>query len=523
MRHVLLVAAWVVVATQTQAADPCASQYFQIRVVDEDTGRGVPLVELETTNNIRLVTDSAGVVAFLEPGLMDKTVWFTVRSHGYEHAKDGFGSQGKALKVTPGGKAELKVKRINIAERLYRVTGGGIYRDSVLLGLPTPITEPVLNGQVLGCDSVMSLIYKGKIFWIWGDTNQPKYPLGNFDATGAISELPGKGGLDPSVGVNFKYFVKPDGFVKGIAPIPGKGPTWPFAPVVLKVDGRERMFAGYGKIRGSSMETYERGLCVWNDETEQFEKVAEWRLDHPVVPTGHAFRGRVNGVEYIYFAAAMPLTRVRAKPELLKNLDNFETFTCLKEGSTMKNPQLDRDSRGRLRYSWKRNTPAVYQKEQDELIAKGLMKKEEALIQLHDVETGQPVLAHAGTVHWNAYRRKWIMIVCQQFGTSVLGETWYAEAPTPTGPWGPARKIVTHNEYSFYNPRHHPFFDQEGGRIIYFEGTYTHSFSGNKYQTPRYDYNQVMYRLDLADPRLKLPPASPNGILHEQVEPVPEL
>jgi hypothetical protein len=49
---------------------------------------------------------------------------------------------------------------------------------------------------------------------------------------------------------------------------------------------------------------------------------------------------------------------------------------------------------------------------------------------------------------------------------------------------------------------HHPFFDQDGGRTIYFEGTYCNTFSGNPEQTARYDYNQVMYRLDLADPRL---------------------
>ena len=39
--------------------------------------------------------------------------------------------------------------------------------------------------------------------------------------------------------------------------------------------------------------------------------------------------------------------------------------------------------------------------------------------------------------------------------------------------------------------------------MIYFEGTYTHTFSGNEHRTPRYDYNQIMYRLDLADERLK--------------------
>jgi hypothetical protein len=68
-----------------------------------------------------------------------------------------------------------------------------------------------------------------------------------------------------------------------------------------------------------------------------------------------------------------------------------------------------------------------------------------------------------------------------------------------------ARKVVTHDRYSFYNPTQHPMFDEERGRRIYFEGTYTTTFSGNANPTPRYDYNQIMYRLDLADPRLALP------------------
>ena len=71
-----------------------------------------------------------------------------------------------------------------------------------------------------------------------------------------------------------------------------------------------------------------------------------------------------------------------------------------------------------------------------------------------------------------------------------------------TGPWRKAKKVVTHDKYTFYNPVHHAFFDADGGRRIYFEGTYTQSFSGNPVATPRYDYNQIMYRLDLDDPRL---------------------
>ena len=67
------------------------------------------------------------------------------------------------------------------------------------------------------------------------------------------------------------------------------------------------------------------------------------------------------------------------------------------------------------------------------------------------------------------------------------------------------RKIVTHKEYSFYNPKQHPYFDKQGGRVIFFEGTYTTQFSGNVQKTPRYNYNQIMYTLDLAHPDLRLP------------------
>ena len=57
----------------------------------------------ETVNDMRLVTDSNGLAAFDEPGLMGQDVFFHVKSHGYEFPKDGFGYRGKALKVEPGG------------------------------------------------------------------------------------------------------------------------------------------------------------------------------------------------------------------------------------------------------------------------------------------------------------------------------------------------------------------------------------------------------------------------------------
>src|SRR5262245_39562757 len=128
------------------AADSVAREKpFQIQVVDEQTGRGVPLVELKTVGSVRYYTDSNGIAAVDEPALEGQSVFFYVQSHGYEFAKDGFGFRGKALKVASGGQGKLEIKRLNIAERLYRVTGGDIYRDSVLCGVKVPIREPLLN------------------------------------------------------------------------------------------------------------------------------------------------------------------------------------------------------------------------------------------------------------------------------------------------------------------------------------------------------------------------------------------
>jgi hypothetical protein len=485
---------------------------FVITVVDEQTGRGVPLVELKTVNEIRYVTDSAGVVAFDEPGLMGQTVFFHVKSHGYEYPKDGFGSRGKALEVVEGGEATLKIKRLNVAERLYRVTGAGVYRDTVLAGRTAPTKRPLLNARVLGSDSVLNAVYRGKLRWFWGDTNRPGYPLGNFHTPGATSDLPGQGGLDPETGVDLTYLTAGDGFAAETAHLPGEGPTW-ISGVIAFPDrtGRERLFAGYAKIR-PPMETYERGLVEFDPDKGRFEKVATFPLDAPVRAEGQAFLGVDDGVTYVYYAQPFPLVRVRAHVDDIKDITHYEAFTCFdtgarfapgKDGPTAK---IDLGRDGRPRYFWRANTSAIGPAEQAKLLKAGRLEAGDALLALRDAETGQPILAHYGSVHWNAHRRRWVLI-CVELGgkSSVLGEVWYAEADTPLGPWVYARKVLTHDKYSFYNPKQHPYFDKDGGRTIFFEGTYSFTFSGNTDPTPRYDYNQVMYKLDLSDPRLNLP------------------
>ncbi len=501
-----MIAIATTLAAMLLAAGPGShtGKHFAITVVDQQTGRGVPLVELRTVSDVRYVTDSNGVVAFYEPGLMDRTVFFHVKSHGYEFPKDGFGYRGKAIRISEGGGVELKIKRINIAERLYRITGAGIYRDSLLTGRDAPTKSPVLSGQVLGSDSVVNAVFLGKIYWFWGDTNRPGYPLGNFHVPGATSLLPAQGGLDPDVGVDLNYFVDERGFAKETARMPGVGPTWISGLVALRdAAGRERLFASYVKVR-KFLEVYQRGLVEFNATTRQFEKVVEFDMDAAACSGSQPVKHTDGGVEYIYFANPFPLVRVRADPEHLKDPDAYEAFTCLKEGTRLDAGRLDRGSDGTLRYAWKRNTPPLDQKSEAALVKAGRLSPEEAMLDLRDRRSGKRVLAHRGSVYWNDYSRRFVMIAVETGGTSLLGEVWYAEADAPEGPWTGATKIVTHEKYTFYNPKQHPMFDKDGGRVIYFEGTYANTFSGNPDRTPRYNYNQIMYKLDLSDPRLAL-------------------
>jgi hypothetical protein len=498
----------LVLSAVLAAAPPGRGRAFTITVVDEKTGRGVPLVELRTVHGVRLITDSAGVAVFDEPGLLGLPVFFHVRSPGYEMAADGFGYRGRSLRTAPGGKAQLRIRRINIAERLYRVTGAGLYRDSVLAGRAVPLKEPLLNGQVLGSDSVLNAVYRGKLYWFWGDTNRPAYPLGNFQTTGATSQLPGQGGLDPGQGVDLCYFVDQGGFARPMAPMPAKGPTWLTSVVVLPdKDKRERLYASYVKVK-PPLSVHARGLAVFRDDKGVFEPLGPFPLDAPAWPAGHTFQHGARGKEHVYFASPFPLVRIRARAEDFRRQGSYEAFTCLRQGSRLDKPRIDRDRDGKPRYAWRKDAPPLGQAEAARLIAGGHLKEGEALVALTDRDTGKAVRAHAGSVYWNAWRRRWVLLAVQQFGKpSLLGEVWYAEADTPTGPWAYAVKVATHPRYSFYNPKHHPLFDQAGGRVIYFEGTYSHTFSGNEEPAPRYDYNQLMYRLDLADPRLALPAA----------------
>lgn len=420
---------------------------FVVKVVDPESGRGVPLVVLETIHHQTFVTDNAGVVAIDSPELMEQEVYLRIRSHGYEFPEDRFGFRGRRFVITPGGNEEIKLKRINLAERLYRITGGGTFSESVKAGHAIPENRWKLKARTMGSDSAHTAVFRDRIFWIWGDTKRVGYPLGNFHTTAATSSLKG----DPASYIDLDYIKDENGFTKQVANFPGKGPTWLDALVtVIDEGGRERLVASYVKIE-PPLTVYERGLCEFDSEKEQFVPILKVPLKDKAFPEGHPFRHEGR----LYFG--------NGTPDLVMD-DSFEAWS----------------------------DPARWES----------IKPTE---KLSDVDSGKTVKVHRGAVSWNEYRKKWAFIFTEIGGeASALGEIWYGESESPTGPWSKAIKVVTHNQYSFYNPFQHPVYSNASkGRYLYFEGTYTKEFSGNPVPTPRYDYNQIMYRIDLADTRFE--------------------
>ncbi len=402
-----------------------APRYAVIRVIDEQTGRGVPLVELKLPNEVKYWTDSAGVACLDEPSLLGREVFVSVRSHGYAYPDKTFDLPGRLVRFEPGKVEELRVRRTMIAERLYRLTGEGIYRDSVMADLPVPMTEPLLNGQVLGQDTVAAAVYRGRIFWIWGDTIGPDY--WNFSVSAATSAL----NDDPSVAVNYTYFTDDKGRSKQMLPLEGEGLVWIEGLIPMTdPDGRERLVATYTRQKGLVIPE-ECGLALFNDEREIFEPWVRFPCTRKAIAS-HPFLH--EGYWYLY-----PWQRVP------------NDWHAIQDGSR-------------------------YEKV--------------------DVRLPENIRGGASCVVWNDYRQRWILL------SEDFGDVYYAEAREPEGPYGRAVKIIDHNNYNFYNVATHAFFNQEGGRVIYIEGTYTTSFTSAPEKTPRYNYNQVMYRLDLDDPRL---------------------
>jgi hypothetical protein len=493
-----LVALWSCLLLLRATLSASSQAYFGVHVVDPQSGRGVPLVKVRA-NNQDYYTDSGGLAAINTTGIANQSLGFSLTSYGYT-------STVWPLQVVPGAISDVTIARTQLAERLYRVTGKGIYQDTLRLGQSAPIASPLLNANVKGQDSVQTAIYKNQLHWFWGDTLYD-VGFGNFRTSGATSQLPGQGGLDPAVGVNLTYFVNAGGSSKEMMPLAQPGPVWIDGLFTIRDNnGQERMLTHYSRRDPNNAlgAQVEHGLAIFNDSQAIFQRYQVYPLAAPISAVGHAFDTTINGQEYLYFAESYPNVRVKKNWNDINNPAEWEAFTPLQANSRYNaaNPPLELDPQGKPVYGWKKNVNPLTTEMLEELVRNGHLQRADSPFRLRDSASGAAVQLHRASVSWNDYRNSWVMIGNQSFGESFLGEVWFAEAPTPEGPWENAVKIATHHNggenYTLYNPMQHPYFEGEGGRFVYFEGTYAETFSGNPNATPLYDYNQMMFRVDLA-------------------------
>jgi hypothetical protein len=488
-----------------QADDtPAGTPYAEILVVDVATGRGVPLVQLTTVNQQKFVTDNAGRIAFHEPELMNREVWFTVAGHGYEVDADGFGFRGVRITPVAGKVHRVEVHRKNIAERLCRLTGMGRYRDTVLLGHKPPFDEAAHSGGVVGQDSVQAVEYRGRIVWFWGDTNRASYILGLFRTAGAITDRFGPD-FSADAGIPFRYFTDDTGFARAMIPHPSQpeGVIWiEGLCVVPDASGRETLVAHYTRRKGL-VDELEHGIAVYDDATDTFLPTVQRPLtDKWRFPVGHPEKHAADGRTWLLSGNSCLTVRVPATLEAVLDPRQYEAYTCLANADET-SPRLNTDPDGSPAYRWQSEFPPITSEGEAKLVAANLLKPQHTRFLPADASRPERrVQLHNGSIRWNAYRGKWITLA-PRFGgdTSALGDVWYSEADEQTGPFRAAVKVLLHDKQTFYNVCQHTFLDR--GRYIYFEGTYTNSFSGNTEQTPRYDYNQVLYRLDLDAEGLK--------------------
>lgn len=429
---------------------------FRIEVREKGSGWPIPLAELRTTDQVRFVTDNAGVVAFDLPDRIGKETWLSISSPGYEAPADGFGFRG--VRVTPqwGGAVTIELQRTSIARRIGRLTGSGLFAESQKCGLALDWSD----GPLTGCDSVQMARYDGVFFWSWGDTNISKYPLGNFAMTGATTRSAPFDRFEPPLRPKYDYFLKNDGVPAPMAALPGPGPKWLWGYAALPdAEGKEHLVATYRKIEGK-LRVYELGLCEWAPERKQFQPVKVlWNKSQGGEPPSHAPFGHTviytdeKQVKWVLYGDPFPK---------LKHPASYESWKDPSQWERVESPEM-----------------------------------------LEAAESGERVRPHTGSIAYSLYRRAWVAIFMQFGGKpSAFGELWYAEAPSPFGPWGKAVKVLSHENYTFYNPRVLMECTPEEASFLLFEGTYTAEFADRPFPTPRYDYNQILYRVDLDDPKL---------------------
>lgn len=448
---------------------------FGIHVVDESNGRGIPMATVRLANGATHLTDSAGWVRIDEPGLMHRKLRIEVNSPGYGLAAEDSDSNSLLVQLAASGDAVIKLVRLDIAERAYRITGAGIYRDSELLGREVPLPSGSFSSGLLSASGTQRITLGKKVLWCWRDALLSHERIPSLGVVGAFSQIPDSGGLDPTQGVHFSYLPTGSDQVESLLIAEEPGIMWiEGLASVQDENGADAVVAHYVR-QGSKGERAEHGIALWTEE-QRFERIVvlgeeyEWQF-----PSGQAVRQRTNEQDWCYFAS--PFCHVRC-PARLDAVRNPAAYQALTWDSSAKAPV------------WQQTLPPMTQRDESSWVAEGRVQHPHT--QVEDHATRKPVPVLDASIEWNPHHHCYIMIAA-----SVDGDIWMAESTQIEGPWQRAIRIVNAEPGMCTKPVQHPFMNQEGGRIIWFETALLDT------NAPRYDGNELMHRLDLDDPRLK--------------------
>lgn len=492
--------------------DPAyGSEPMRIKVVDR-TGRPMPLsqVRVEPSGGATFFTDSRGIAAVRQPGFMGRTARAYASSFGHNYGAE-------FVEFSPGGSHTLRLQQSfddNVADRTYRLTGAGIYRSSWIFGETTPIDNPLMNADVLTQGRAASTVFRDELVWFFGSTGVSVEAGRRKRVTAATSRLPDQGGLNPEVGVNLNYVTDPSGSARNVA-AGVLGETVTVKGLMVTPTDPPQLFATFQR---HSDATIRQGLLKWNESRKKFRQVKLFPEDTRVKLCPNVTRVRSDGREWFYFACPLPLVRVPATPKAIKDISRYQTFTPVKAGASWDGKHTERAEGNR--WEWKTGTPTADHPRERELRRNFWFPDRAGIHHLTDFQTGESFVAREGTVFWNEFRQKWIMITNEFVPRGPRkGNVYYAEADSPIGPWVYARKVASHRDtlkdpyrgnFSFQDVKQHPELTRDEGKTIFFSGLFKRTARGQA--VPRYNNNHLMYRLDLTDNRLHLPtPVYLNG------------
>ena len=410
----------------------------------ESRRRLLQVMHLSRTAEAGALSASFAHIAFDEPGLMGRRVFFGVAAHGYEFAKDGFGIRGVVLEPKPGGSARLKIRRLNIAERLYRITGYGIYRD---LGPARPEAAgrraaAQRRGDRPGRHPQRGL--QGQALLVLRRHRPARLRPGQL-RHGRGHDRPAREAR-PGRRDRPQVLHRPGWLREAHGPDEGEGVVWLFGLAVLPDEsGRERMIAYFHRRRGLGPCWRRASSPITTPRTSSRSS----RMSRSGRPYSHRLpvprpgpRGRVRQLHGPIPGPAGPgRLEELPGPRLVRGLHLPGPGTRYVDKDKAR---LERDGDGRLVWAWKRDTPPLGPKEQQGLIEAGKMRREESPFRLQDADGGKPIVLNNSSCFWNGYRKKYILIASEHLGATALGEVWYSEADRPEGPWvQPARSSRT--------------------------------------------------------------------------------